>query len=534
MLKYFTGMAKTTNYQLQIINYKLVVFSFLLLLYSCKTIKISETPKAIPSKEVVIKLIQVNDVYEIAPLSGGLYGGMARVAHISDSIKKQFPNSYLVMAGDFLNPSLLGTLKVNGERVKGKQMVEVMNAMDFDVVTFGNHEFDLKEKELQLRLNESEFQWTSANVYQQRTDGPRVFSVIKNNDSIPIPETLTFDIDYGEEAPLRIGFFSVTIDSNPKDFVYYADYMLEARSAVASLESAATDIILGLTHLKVAEDQKLAMALKEVDFIMGGHEHNNMLVPTINATIAKADSNAKSIYVHTLTYNLDREELIIDSQLVTINNKVPSLPKVKVIVDKWEDILETEIKEIVDAPKEVILTTKTPLNGTDAAGRTIQTDLGTLIAAAAAKGFKQPTSYALVNAGSFRLDDMLPKKVTSIDVFRVLPFGGNFIKIEITGNLFIKMLDHGISRKGTGGYLQRYGVAKNKKGEWEGKNGVINPTVTYTVAISDYLLNGSNDMQFLTKDNPEVLKITLPQSHETAIDVRKAVIAHMKTISKLE
>jgi outer membrane protein OmpA-like peptidoglycan-associated protein len=42
--------------------------------------------------------------------------------------------------------SLERTIKVKGERISGKQMVEVMNAMEFDLVTFGNHEFDLKEE----------------------------------------------------------------------------------------------------------------------------------------------------------------------------------------------------------------------------------------------------------------------------------------------------------------------------------------------------------------------------------------------------
>ena len=86
---------------------------FSLSVTSCKTRKDSPLQK---QNTVTIKLIQVNDVYEISPLGGGKYGGMARVAHISDSIKRQFPNSYLVMAGDFLNPSLLGTLKVDGQR----------------------------------------------------------------------------------------------------------------------------------------------------------------------------------------------------------------------------------------------------------------------------------------------------------------------------------------------------------------------------------------------------------------------------------
>ena len=90
--------------------------------------------------------LQVNDVYEIAPIQGGKFGGMARVETVHQDLLKENPNIMLVMAGDFLNPSLLGTIKVDGERLRGKQMVEVMNAMNFDLVAFGNHEFDLPYK----------------------------------------------------------------------------------------------------------------------------------------------------------------------------------------------------------------------------------------------------------------------------------------------------------------------------------------------------------------------------------------------------
>ena len=103
--------------------------------------------------------LQVNDVYEIAPIQGGKFGGMARVATVHQQLLQENKNTLLLMAGDFLNPSLLGTVKYNGERIRGKQMIETMNAMNFDLVAFGNHEFDLGSKDLQKRLNESNFNW---------------------------------------------------------------------------------------------------------------------------------------------------------------------------------------------------------------------------------------------------------------------------------------------------------------------------------------------------------------------------------------
>ena len=123
-----------------------------------------------------VYFVQLNDVYEIAPLGGGLYGGMARVAHVVDSLKALNPNTYLFMSGDFLNPSLLGNLKHHGERIKGRQMIEVMNAMHFTMATFGNHEFDLSYDDFQKRLDESSFDWVNTNCYHNTEQGITPFA----------------------------------------------------------------------------------------------------------------------------------------------------------------------------------------------------------------------------------------------------------------------------------------------------------------------------------------------------------------------
>ena len=99
--------------------------------------------------KISFTLLQLNDVYEISSIQGGKFGGMARVKTIHKELLKENKNTLLVMAGDFLNPSLIGTMKYNGERIRGKQMVEVMNAMNFDLAAIGNHEFDLSKKDLQ-------------------------------------------------------------------------------------------------------------------------------------------------------------------------------------------------------------------------------------------------------------------------------------------------------------------------------------------------------------------------------------------------
>jgi 2',3'-cyclic-nucleotide 2'-phosphodiesterase (5'-nucleotidase family) len=479
---------------------------------------------------ITFKLIQLNDVYEIAPLSGGKYGGMARVAHVRDSIANENPNTLLFMAGDFLNPSLLGTIKFEGEPIAGRQMIEVMNAMKFDLATFGNHEFDIGEAALQKRLDESKFAWTSANVRKVVESDIVPFTIQNNKGHIYIPDTHTITLGDADGTNIDIGFFSVTIPSNPQEFVHYGDIFIEASRAYNLLEMN-TDIVIGLTHVKIEEDKQLAKQLPNVQLIMGGHEHNSMLIPTENGVIAKADANAKTIYIHTLTYNTTTKELAIDSHLMPIDERIASQPEVDAIIKKWNAILESKIEEVISDPNEVIYYANPPLDGTDSANRGIQTNLGDIITHAMALSFDKNVDAALVNGGSIRLDDILEGEVTSLDVFRVLPFGGSVVHVDITGDLLKKVLDFGKANSGTGAYLQRYNIKEGSRGRWLLDGAPIDAAENYTVAFSDFLLKGY-DIPFLTPENEGILKVYEPKKEEAAFDIRKAVILYLKSLKK--
>ena len=520
---------KQLKYLANTINMKKILFLYLIAFLSftaCKTTNpvISETSDP---DTITFKFIQVNDVYEIAPLSGGLYGGMARVAHVRDSVAKVNPNTFLFMAGDFLNPSLLGTLKLNGERVQGKQMIEVMNAMNFDLATFGNHEFDISEEALQKRLNESNFQWTSANVLQVHEDGKRPFVIQRDIGNIAVKDTHVIYVSDENGTKLRLGFFSVTTPTNPVDFVSYGDIYSEGVRAYKSLENK-VDVVIGLTHLSIDDDMELARRLPELQFIMGGHEHNNMLVPTKGAIIAKADANAKTVYIHTLVFNTKTKNLQIDSHLMPIDHTTPSNAEVKEIVDRWSSILDVKIKEVISEPNEVIYTSEIPLDGTDSANRGIQTNLGDILTAAMANSFDGKVDAAIVNGGSIRIDDMLPNKVTSLDIFRVLPFGGEVIKVDLTGGLLIETLDFGKAKGGTGAYLQRHNITESATSGWLINEEPIDPKKTYTIAMSDFLIKGY-DIPFLNEENTGVLRVYRPKKTESAADIRKAVILYLKS-----
>jgi len=199
------------------LSYLLVV----LLSFSCKSGKKAVSPLLQDDGKIEVVFLQINDVYEIDALEGGKVGGMARIAALRRQLINENSNTLFVHGGDFLNPSLIGTLKHEGERIRGRQMVEVMNKCRVDLCVLGNHEFDLKEMDLQKRINESEFDWLATNVLHQIGNQQVPFHKIVNEEAIPLPRTFNWNVVDEDGTEINIGIFGATIDYNPKDYVVY-------------------------------------------------------------------------------------------------------------------------------------------------------------------------------------------------------------------------------------------------------------------------------------------------------------------------
>ena len=464
---------------------------------------------ATAQKRDTLCFVQINDIYEISPLRGGKVGGLARLATFIDSCKKRYP-TYSFIAGDFLSPSVMGTAVVDGEKLSGKQMVDGLNALGIDYVTFGNHEFDVGEKALRKRINESQFTWISTNVFQQ--DGTPFY---KEDAAIKKPFPSYIEIK-SPQKEFNVLLFGLTLPSNTPPYSKFTSYdsaLHSLKPTFRALRSKNT-LVIGLTHLSAEEDLALLNRHPEIRLSMGGHEHENMFLTSKHKThVAKADANGKSVYVH-LLFRDATNKLTIKSQLVQIDESISLKPSMVEVVTKWEEkAFESFRKSGIEPTRSVCVIADT-LNGTEASIRFHQNNMGAAVNRALMTGEGIEASF--INSGSIRIDDKVTGSITELDVVRIMPFQNNIVEVELKGSLLSQMIKTNDNRKGWGGYLQYSSNISVNDGVVL-LNGIpIQSDRVYKIRTVEFLLTGKEPkLEYFTAKHPEVVRA------ETILDVNK-------------
>ena len=476
--------------------------------------------------QIRVNFIQVNDVYEIAPLNGGTEGGMARLATLKKKYLEQNPNSFLLMAGDFLSPSVYNSLKYEGKPVRGRQMIETMNAAGMDFAIFGNHEFDIKETELQERINESRFQWIASNTFHQQQNR---YSAFARSATDTFPATFIKTVTDADGTTAKIGFIAITLPFNKAAYVSYTDALGTAMQLYNKLKDS-VDAVVAITHQAIEDDKILARELPGLALIMGGHEHDQHFVKAGKVTITKAMANAKSAFVNTLIINKRKKTTKLRSKLELIDDSIMPDSATEAVVQRWVGIAEKNYASLGFEAGKTVFNEGVPLDGRENTVRSQSTNLTRIITAAMA--FAAPYADAVIlNAGSIRVDDMLQMPVTQYDILRTLPFGGGIREVNMKGSLLQKVIEAGIKNKGTGGYLH-YNDAllfDNNSGSWKLKDSLIDPAKIYRVALSDFLLTGGEaNLDFLKPGKTGIVKVFDAETNpmNPLSDIRKAVIQY--------
>jgi 5'-nucleotidase len=224
------------------------------------------------SQDLVI--LHTNDVHSnIEPLSTGRnkgYGGFQRRANYIMSIRQEHDNVLLLDAGDYNQGTPYYTL------FKGEMEVMLYNAMGYDAVCLGNHEFDDGQEALAERLVEADYKTLCANYD---------FSGTPLEDVVE-PYTIV------HKGGKKIGIIGVLLDlkgyvsASAIEGLKYEDPVRTVNRIARKLKKESCDLVIVLSHLGFSNDSserpgdvQLASRTRDVDIIIGGHSHTFMEEP---------------------------------------------------------------------------------------------------------------------------------------------------------------------------------------------------------------------------------------------------------------
>lgn len=502
----------------------------MLLFAACSSIK---TGSHRNDGKIEIVLVQVNDVYEISPIRNEEIGGLARVATLKKQYQQTNPNTLLIMAGDFLSPSIYNKMKLQGKPVIGKQMVEAMNTAGFDLAGFGNHEFDLDEADLQERINESSFQWVSSNSFQIKNGKEQSFQKISGSSAIPLPTYVIRTLKDADGTTARVGFIGINIPKTKKKYVAYQN-PLSAATTIYNKIKDSCDAIVAITHQELEQDIQLAKQLPALAAIIGGHEHDMRFEKVGNVYITKAHSNAVNAYVVKLQIDTKSRTVITPKpELKELDNKIAFDNATSNVVNKWWSVVDTAYGALGFNSREILLKDGAPFDARDSVISITSSNFTKLICTAMAEACPDADA-TLFNAGSIRVDEMLMPPITQYTIMRAMPYGGSIRQADITGKLLIQVLEAGKKNSTTGGFLQYSSTLSFSNGKWLIHGKPIDEKQAYKIALNDFLIEGQEqNLGFLNEKNYEVYRLynkqTSPQNPQS--DIRLAVIKYMERMN---
>lgn len=466
------------------------------------------TVKAAAEEDFSLTVLHSNDTH--ANLDN-----IAKKATLVKELRAANPNNLLLDAGDVFS----GTLYFNS--FKGKADLEFMNMMQYDAMTFGNHEFDLGASEdghkaLAEFVKNAEFPLISANTSFAADPlfaGLQTEGFGGNDESGHIFDGIIKEVD-GE----KIGIFGLTTAetefiSSP-EAVVFSDYVKEAEAAVEYFEGEGVNKIIALTHLGFDDaydnDLTLATSVPEIDIIIGGHTHTKLeagrMIDRENAgdtIIVQANEYNKFLGELDVTFN-DAGEL---TNQTSVLHEIAKSAEDAEAAEKLKPYAD-EIKQLKEQSTGV--STTTVLDGARGNVRTGETNLGNLMTDAmleTAKNIDPDTVIAVQNGGGIRAS-INKGDITVGEVLTVMPFGNSLAIMELTGEEIYAALEHSVSQSPneSGAFLHVAGLVVNYDNTQEAGSRVISalvedadggleyldPEATYKVATNSFTAKGGD------------------------------------------
>jgi 5'-nucleotidase/2',3'-cyclic-nucleotide 2'-phosphodiesterase/3'-nucleotidase/5'-nucleotidase len=373
---------------------------------------------------------------------------VAKMVTAVKEFRKENPYALLLDGGDVFS----GTLYFN--EFHGKADLEFLNLMGVDVMTFGNHEFDLGlspegHHALAEFIEGATFPFVSSNVDFSKDE--KFTGLFTRKISAHPRRGHIYTGIVKKVKGERIGIFGLTTaetkDISSPEKVTFFNYIKEAKMMVAEFEKMGINKIIAISHIgyddnpAIDNDQELAKAVEGIDIIVGGHSHTALTKPVLiqgklePTVIVQAGQYGE--YLGTLNVTFDQNGHIVkqDGELIPIAKQADDLKAAKMLKKYSDKISKIKNMSVGATAAESLENPRTFGDSSKQSVRKNETPLGNVITdgmLAKAKQFDPEVIMSLQNGGGIRAP-IDKGNITYGEVIEVLPFGFTLTTMRITG-----------------------------------------------------------------------------------------------------
>ncbi len=473
-------------------------------------------PAALAQEEFTLHILHINDLHSrIQPINrfdstcsaeddeaGECFGGVARLKTLIDRMRDELEgeNVLVLDAGDQFQGSLIYTT------YKGEVAAEMMNAIGFDAMAVGNHEFDDGPEALSSFIDKVEVPLVSGNL---DLSGSNVLNG-------KVEDTLIVEVG-GQRIGIVSALATDTVEtSSPGPNVIFQDEIDAIAADVAALIGQGIDKIVALTHVGLPADIRIAEAVPGIDVVVGGHSHTYLSAsdpdrdgayPTYatqedGTLVPVVQAYAYSKYLGHIELLFDGEGNVLaaDGDTILVGREIEKDPGIEARVAELAGPIEERMAEVVSE-------TTAPIDGDRTSCRAGECQMGNLVAEAMLDRVRdQGIQIAIQNGGGLRasIDE---GEITMGEVLTVLPFQNTLATFQLKGEHILAALENGLSQveEGAGRFPQVAGlkytwnpteepvarvveVMVNEGGEWV----PLDPGKTYGVVSNNYMRQGGD------------------------------------------
>jgi len=370
-------------------------------------------------------------------------------------------------------------------------MMAVMNAMDYDAMVVGNHEYNFGNTIFTNVLGQANFPMLQANVYDTGVYGL---------DAVPIEPDVEFTVENVHQTgtgtillgdPIKIAVLGIgnhripnyELPSNIPGLTFTSP-ITETQARVPALR-AANDVVVALTHIGFTEDPKsvevdenvdtnLAMQTSGLDAIIGAHSHTNPATgfgdyKYLPAIVANSE-NAPVIINQAYRYNNTLGEVIIGLRLtgggyevvsragryISVAYSTPEDPEIKAIVDPYAAFLAQYNATILGQTLYPIDTL--PAYTEETNGANLQADSSVWELAQHGVNADFHLSGAMTNKLiATTATPTTPYTLTVADMFAAMPYENSLVALQMNGPQLKAVLERGYRNYYYYKYVPGYG-----------------------------------------------------------------------------